>query len=400
MKIAFIVHKFPRIPQTFIINQVVGLIDQGHQVDIYSERIPEQDTPHSRISEYSIREKTTYFDPPEDYIEALGDIAKNISLHILDGRLDGLRYLNSGKKFPKKIISLNKWGSRDKDYDIIHFHFGPISQQYSHLIEETDANSFASFYGSDVSAYPKKHGFDVYNQVFEKTDQIIALSENMAQDLQALGCDEEKIRTVRLGIDMEKFEFKTREKSEEEAYRILTVGRFVEKKGIKYGLEAVAELKDKYEIEYNIVGDGELRDEIEQKIEDLGLQEEVTLHGYVEYSEMRDMMYENHLLLAPSVTAEDGDKEGAPMVIIEGQATGMPVISTRHSGIPEIVKEGESAYLAEERNSKELAEKLEKMLEKSDQWNEKGLAGSEFIKQKHSIEQMVSKLEEIYNNSS
>lgn len=398
MKIAFIVHKFPRIPQTFIINQVAGLIDQGHQVDIYSERIPEQNTPHSKISEYSINDNITYFDPPQSYLEALSDIIRSLSRHVLNGRVDGLKHLNSGKKFPKKIISLDKWSSVDKDYDVIHFHFGPIAEQYYHLIDETDAKSFASFYGSDVSAYTKKHGSDVYNEVFGKTDRIIALSENMAQDLQFLGCDEQKIRTVRLGIDLEKFKFKPREKSREEPYKILTVGRFVEKKGIKYGLEAVAKLKEEYDIEYNIVGDGELKEEIEEKIDELGLQKEVNLHGYVEYSKMREMMYENHILMAPSVTAEDGDKEGAPMVIIEGQATGMPVISTRHSGIPEIVKEGESAYLAEERNSKELSEKMEKMMEESDRWNEKGLAGREFIEKNHSIDRMVEKLEKLYRD--
>lgn len=399
MKIAFVLHKFPRIPQTFIINQVAGLIDRGHQVDIYSERIPEQDTPHSKISEYSIDDRIVYFDPPESYFEGLRDIVKPVYHHLLRGRIDGLNHLKSGKRFPKKIISMDKWNSVEKDYDIIHFHFGGVARLYCHLIDETDAKSFASFYGSDVSAYPEKRGNTVYKQVFEKTDRILALSDNMEQDLKNLGCDEKKICKVRLGIDIEKFKFKAREKLRDEPYKIITVGRFVEKKGIKYGLEAVAKLKDEYNIEYNIVGDGELRDEIEQKIEELGLQEEVNLHGYVEYSKMREMMYENHILLAPSVTAESGDKEGAPMVIIEGQATGMPIISTRHSGIPEIVKQGESAYLAKEKNSEELAEKLEKMLKASDKWKEKGHAGRKFIEQKHSIDRMVKSLEEVYRGN-
>lgn len=398
MKIAFILHKFPRIPQTFIINQITGLIEEGHEVDIYSERIPNQDTPHSKISEYSLDEGIIYFDPPERYFEGLRDIVKPFSRHLLRGRIDGLSYLKYGKTFPKKIMSLDKWNSKKRDYDVIHFHFGGVARLYYHLIDETDAKSFASFYGSDVSSYTKKHGSDVYHKVFKKNDHIIALSDNMAQDLQKLGCNKRKIRTVKLGIDLEKFEFRPREKSREESYKILTVGRFVEKKGIKYGLETVAKLKEKYHLEYNIVGDGELRGEIEEKIEELGLQEEVDLHGYVEYSRMREMMYENHILLAPSVKAEDGDKEGAPMVIIEGQATGMPVISTRHSGIPEIVKEGESAYLAEERNSKELSEKLEKMMEESDRWNDKALAGRGFIEKNHSIDRMVEKLEDLYRD--
>ena len=400
MRILFVLGTFPSVSKTFILNQIKGLIDEGHEVQVLALREGEQEIEHDLVQQYNLESRTTYVNPPDSYSEALKYLVKG-SLKLF--RSKGIitepvnQLLNGGKYAPMKISTLERFMNLG-EFGVIHYHFGTRAKNSIHLQKFTDAKSVTSFYGYDISQVNNSEA--EYRTVFSYSDVVLSLTDKMTEELENKGCPKNKIQKVPLGIDLEKFELRPREKSSEEPYKILTVGRFVEKKGIKYGLEAVAEFDEEYDIEYNIVGDGELREKIEQKIEELGLQQEVTLHGYVEYSKMREMMYENHILLAPSVTAESGDKEGAPMVIIEGQATEMPVISTRHSGIPEIVKQGDSAYLAEERNSQELAEKLEKMLEESDQWHKKGLDGREFIEQKHSIEKMAKNLEELYMNTS
>lgn len=400
MKIAFIVRSFPEISETFILNQVRGLIDEGHEVKIFSISDPERELVHGIFEEYNFRENTSYFNSPQSYSQSLKQTPLE-TLKILANRpmsfFQVLSFVKNPKLAPRKISGMKTFLNQKEEFDVIHCHFGPTGEEFSFLKDISNAKFVTSFYGRDVSQVPaERPGF--YSDVFEKSDKILALTDNMREDLKQIGCKEEKIEKVPLGIDIDQFKFKAREKKEDEPYKILTIGRFVEKKGIKYGLEAVSQLKDKYEIEYNIVGDGELREEIEQKIKEENLEENVNLLGYVEYSELTEIMHENHVLLAPSVTAEDGDKEGAPMVIIEAQATGMPIISTKHSGIPEIVKKGESAYLAEEKDSEQLTEKLKNMLEESRDWKQKGLPGRKFIEATHTVEEMIENLESAYTS--
>ena len=118
--------------------------------------------------------------------------------------------------------------------------------------------------------------------------------------------------------------------------------------------------------------------------------------GWKKHNQILTALDESHILLAPSITTKDGDQEGIPNVLKEAMAMGMPVISTLHSGIPELVQQGVSGYLAPEKDIEGLADKLMRLSNHSEQWGEMGLAGHNFVKSKFDITSLNNELESLY----
>jgi colanic acid/amylovoran biosynthesis glycosyltransferase len=400
MKIGFLVNNFPSVSETFIMNDAIELEGRGHSVKIISRNAGEK-VPHSKLDKTDLVQDATYMDLPHDLHERVLRSYKPF-LSLLSNPEDlaeSLKFWKYGKECLSLKLLYFASATKDEEFDVMHAHFGPNGNLAATAKEAgiIDCPVITSFYGIDASKTLKnKPGY--FDKAFEGSDKVLALTNNMAEDLIEAGCPREKVETIYMGIPVDEFEYKPREKKEDEPFKLLTIARFTEKKGIRYGLEAVAKLEDEYDIQYDIIGDGPLRAEIEKKIEEENLEDTVNLHGYVDYSELEDWMHKSHILLAPSVTAEDGDKEGAPMVIIEAQATGMPVISTYHSGIPEIVEEGESAFLAKERDSGDLAQKLEYIFENIENWQDIARRGREIIDEKHDIGFRTNKLQRLYGD--
>jgi colanic acid/amylovoran biosynthesis glycosyltransferase len=399
MKIGFLVNNFPSVSETFIMNDAIELEGRDHHVKLISRNAGEK-VPHSKLDKTDLVQDATYMDLPHDLRErVLHAYRPFISLlSNPEDLVESLKFWKYGKECLSLKLLYFASATKDEDFDVMHAHFGPNGNLAATAKEAgiIDCPVITSFYGIDASKTLKnKPGY--FDKAFEGSDKVLALTQNMAEDLVESGCPREKVETIYMGIPVDEFEYKPREKKEDEPFKLLTIARFTEKKGIRYGLEAVSQLKDEYDIQYDIIGDGPLRAEIEQKIQEEDLDDIVNLHGYVDYSELENWMHKSHILLAPSVTAEDGDKEGAPMVIIEAQATGMPIVSTYHSGIPEIVEEGESAFLAEERNSDKLVEKLEDVLENVENWQDIGSRGRDIVEEQYNIDVRTNKLQKLYS---
>jgi colanic acid/amylovoran biosynthesis glycosyltransferase len=122
----------------------------------------------------------------------------------------------------------------------------------------------------------------------------------------------------------------------------------------------------------------------------------IEILGWQSQEEVSQLMTDTHVFLLPSVTAEDGNKEGTPTVLLEAQSAGLPVVSTTHAGIPEIVSDGEAGYLVPERDVLSLVDALERLLGQPEQWSEMGRAGREYIETHHSIESVTDELVAVY----
>jgi colanic acid/amylovoran biosynthesis glycosyltransferase len=160
--------------------------------------------------------------------------------------------------------------------------------------------------------------------------------------MEALGAPRGRIVVHPTGIDVRHFAFRApTPPADGEPLRLVSVARLREKKGVSYAIEAVGRLRATgVPVCYEIAGDGPLRASLEQQVAAAGLGDTVRLRGALPQAEVRALMERSHLLLAPSVVASDGDEEGVPSVIKEALAVGLPVVATRHSGIPEIVIPG------------------------------------------------------------
>ena len=179
--------------------------------------------------------------------------------------------------------------------------------------------------------------------------------------------------------------------------RLVTVARLVEKKGVAYALQAVARLlRQGTNVSYVIAGDGPLRPDLERLIQDLRLDARVRLLGWVDGEQISRLLKDAHVLVAPSVTAEDGDQEGIPNVLKEAMATGMPVVSTWHGGIAELVEDGVSGFLVAERDVDALTDRLAYLADHVETWPALGRAGRTKVERQFDIERLNDRLVELY----
>ncbi len=403
MRIAFIVSTFPALSQTFILNQITGLIDRGHTVDIYAVQSDNNPRMHPDVIKYNLLQHTYYFRKLpagglQRKVKITGLILKYfykkprclLKTRLLSGRVKGsiLKILCIGFPFLDK-----------KPYDIIHCHFGPNGILGATLKEigVFEGKVITVFHGYDISSYLRKHGHAVYNGLFMKGDMFLPISERWKNRLIELGCSEQKIVVHRMGIDTGKFCYLPRKPVKDDKVRLLTVARLIEKKGVQYAVQAVADVLKRYSnIEYNIVGDGPAKNTLEGLIEELNVGNNVKLLGWRHQEEIIELMKHTDVFIAPSVVGGDGDEEGIPIVLMEALAQGMPVLSTQHSGIPELVQDGESGFLVPERNVEALADKLEFLIKHPEIWSEMGRKGRKHVERYFDIDKLNNRLVELY----
>jgi colanic acid/amylovoran biosynthesis glycosyltransferase len=173
----------------------------------------------------------------------------------------------------------------------------------------------------------------------------------------------------------------------------VTVGRLVEKKGIEHVLRAMRILLDRgVEVEYRVLGDGPRRARLAALAAELGVKDRVTLHGRHGQETVRDGLERSDVLVAASVTAADGDEEGIPNVLKEAMALGLPVVGTRHAGIPELIEDGVSGVLVPERDEAALADALQRLAREPGRWTAMGRAGRAKIEMEYDIDRLNDRL--------
>jgi colanic acid/amylovoran biosynthesis glycosyltransferase len=280
-------------------------------------------------------------------------------------------------------------------YDIIHCQFGNLGE-LGLLLKDTgvfNGKLITSFRGYDISSYHKSHGDDIYSDLFTRGDVFLCVSEHIKEKLIMLGCDKEKIIVHRSGVDTKKFAVRPRIAVRNEPARILTVARLTEKKGVEYGIRAVVKALQKNPlIEYKIAGDGPLRAKLQSLIAELNLL------GWKSQNETADLLANSDVLLAPSVTTAQGEEEGIPGAIMEAFARGLPVVSTRHAGIAEVIENGKSGLLVPERDVDALTENLLMLVEQPDLRSAMGRKGRDFVRAHCDIETLNERLQGIYES--
>lgn len=402
MKIAFIVSTFPKLSETFITNQITGLLDMGYDVEIFAEyKNSKEHKIHPDVEKYRLMERTHFFTTPENRLwrslKAIYLIAKNFHK---DPRLI-LKSVNMFK-YGKKAMSLKMLyiviPFIGKNFDITHCHFG-INGALAISLKELGFTGkyITTFHGYDVNSLPKKASSDYYDDLFRRGDLFTVNTNFTKHQVVNLGCDEGKIITLPVGFKIERFEFLKRRHTRGEAIKFLTIGRLVEKKGHEYAIRALAKVAQKHpNVVYYIAGDGPLKKRLESLVAELGLQENVVFLSEVREDEVIRLYHDCHIFLLPSITATDEDREGQALVLQEAQATGMPVLSTIHNGVPEGVLDCKSGYLVPEKNIEALAERMEYLIEHSDLWPEMGRQGRQFVEKKYDIKRLNEELALIY----
>lgn len=262
--------------------------------------------------------------------------------------------------------------------EIVHSHFGNVGWFDSFVVRLTGAKHVVTFYGLDVNMVPKQdpRWLGRYKSLFKSADLFMCEGPYMAKCIKKLGCPPDKVKIHHLGVEVDKIPYQPRQLQSGEILRVLIAAAFREKKGIPYALKALEQIQNEVDLEITIIGDAtpdprsqSEKQNILQVIEKYGLQSKIRMLGFQPYSVLMEQAYKHHIFLSPSVTAKDGDTEGgAPVSIIEMAATGMPIVSTKHCDIPNVVQSGVDNWLVDERDVDGLVEKMRWLVQNNEKW--------------------------------
>ncbi len=401
LKAAIFLNQFPALSETFILNQIVGLIDAGIEIQIFPLEKKNDKKIHSLVKKYQLLDKTYCFNIPRSCWARWSKFIL-LLLFALFKKLSSLRIFSSNLQIDKRIkleLLFRSLAIRDKKFDIIHCHFGPNGKQ-AVLLKELgliQGKIVTSFHGYDFSAYIKSQGKDVYHQLFHQAKLLTANSNFAKKKIEALGCPRSKVVKLPESLKIKDFLFHPKKLKPREKIKILTIARLVEKKGLEYSIKAVTRVFKNYpNFEYKIAGDGPLADRLRKLIQKLGVEKKIILLGGQDQNQIQKLYQQSHLFVLASLTDKNGDQEGQGLVLQEAQACGLPVIATLHNGFPEGVLDGRSGFLVPEGDIDALAEKLEYLINHPQIWSKMGRIGRKFVEKRYDINRLNKQLISIY----
>ncbi|WP_447964776.1 glycosyltransferase [Nitrospira sp. Ecomares 2.1] len=378
------------------------MIEAGLDVHVFAGKPRDDFQIPGDLKKYHLRERTSYQGIPNSALVRFGNGVRLVIKYIwrypvpILRSLNVFRYGRSAATFSLLYQIIPFLGKGP--FDIIHCQFGTYGPQGLYLkqvVAET-AKVVTSFRGFDATKSVQAHP-DLYQTLFREGDLFLPVSHSLKRLIIQLGCDEDKIVVLPSGINCHTLPFSPKTLKRGEPVRVITIARLVEKKGIAYAIHAIETLvKSGKFIQYFIIGDGELRGDLERLIGEKDLTKYVQFLGWKSHEEVIRLLQGSHILMAPSVTARDGDQEGIPNAIKEAMALGLPVIGTQHSGIPEIVENGVSGFLVQERNAEALADRLSFLIDNSEKWADMGRAGRVRVETDYDVKILNDRLEELY----
>ena len=278
----------------------------------------------------------------------------------------------------RRHLSFVAAAARETGSEIFHSHFGPNAWETMGALNRTRTKHVVSFYGYDVTLWPRQHPEYIprYRELFDNVAAVFCEGSVMAGRLVDLGCPGEKVIIQHLGIPLDRIPYRPRLWRRGTPLRVLISASFKEKKGIPYAIRALGEIRREVDLELTIIGDAGARDsdvaekaKILSALDEAGLAGVTRMMGFQPYSKLLEEAKCHHIFVSPSVTASNGDTEGgAPVTIIEMAASGMPIVSSMHCDIPEVVLNGETGWLAPEKDWRLLAEHLRWLVKHPDDW--------------------------------
>lgn len=407
LSLAFFVHRFPVTSQTFVVNQANGLLSRGHDVRIYaldgsSDR---GDPAHDAVELRDLRSRTRYGSMvPTSAVERLRKLLPKLwrvgaggSLRVCLRALDVLEHRRHAASLRLLWDALHVLPSRAQD--ILHCQFGTVGPRVLALrrIGALRGKLIVSFRGADISRAVHRNDGTIYRELFSRADFFLVNCEHFKRRLIAIGCEQRKLAVHRSGVDCQQFQAAAPRRPEHgRPVRIVTVGRLVEKKGMEYAIRAVARLAREHAVSYQIAGEGPLRAHLTGLIAGLGLEDTVTLLGARRPAAIAELLRDADLFVAPSVTARDGDEDAPLNTLKEAMAMGIPVIGTRHGGIPELVEDGVSGFLVAERDVDGLENRLRELIRQPELWPRMGRAGRARVETDYDLDELNDELVEIY----
>jgi glycosyltransferase involved in cell wall biosynthesis len=399
--IAYVLLRFPRLTETFVAEEIRNVQKLGINVRIFSLLSPSKRIVHAVSAELS---KQVCCVPsitdPSLWYSQIYFIFKNPQKYfhllwiLLSQPAPKISFL------PKRLIIFLKsiWlalNIKDKPVKLVHTHFAWLSAAAGMIVSEL----------LDIPFTITTHAYDIYsykNDLLELTtkmaDRIVTISEYNKNAMLKMsnGLDDSKIDVIHCGIDLAYFK-PTKKEDPNNVIQITSIGSLIEKKGHEYLIRACKSLESEG-IEFNcvIIGEGELRNHLQELIDNLRLRNKIALIGAKTQGFVKNRLNETDLFVLACRVAEIGDQDGIPVAIMEALAMEVPVISTRVSGIPELIKDGETGILVPERDPKALAKAIVYIVQERSLSQELAINGRILVEREFNISKNVYRLSQLF----
>ena len=355
-KILFVTGQFPSITETFILNQIVELIGRGHEVYICANGKGNMSKIHSDVKKYNLLSKTFY------------------------------------KTVPRHLAP----------FDIVYCQFGNLAFKAVRQYKDLARAIFICFRGTDITTFAKRRPL-FYKRLFlyaqrHSLDNVkyLPVCNYFRRLLMALGCPEQKIVIQSSAIDCDDIIYQKKKYKFSDPIKILSVGRLVEKKGREDLLRAFSMVIKRFPFAHlTIVGDGPQGKKLRKLIGTLKLQDHVTLYGWATKQEVKKLLSEHHIFVLSSKRARDGNQEGIPNALKEAMAAGLPVVSTRHSGISELIEHEKTGLLVYQGDYLALAQCIIQLIRSPETWEDMTRRARKFVESNYHLPRVIDKLEKL-----
>lgn len=380
--VGYLLKTFPKLSETFILNEMLELERQGIRLHVFSLRKPKDKHHHPAVSQ--LRAPVTYLPsllPEYNRAEEAALLESHLQWNQRDpvAYLDVLQFyldrpeekrLNELLQGSHLALELQRLGISH-----LHVHFANVPTATAEIAKRfTDIPYSITAHAKDIYLTDK----DALNRRIREAEFVLTCTDFNRRHLQSLSTSETPIYLSYHGIDLARFSPNQVDGGEEDMgrpaevgrcgngsthspapFRILSVGRFCEKKGFPHLLVACQVLQTAgIDFHCNIVGYGPLQGQLEKQIQDLGIGERVTLVGKLTQDKVIEQYRQANTFVLPCQVTEDGDRDGIPNVLLEAMAIGLPVISTAISGITELVQSGQNGLLVAEKDPGAIAAAL------------------------------------------
>lgn len=390
--LAYIIGTYPGLTTTFIDREIRALLSMGVQVRVVSIRKPHTILAQTQEQLQSI---TSYLLPaswrrfitghlrfslkkPVVYFETLINLLRGHHPD-LTARLKSILHFAEGV-YAAELI-------REHHCDHIHAHF-------------VDRASTAALVASKLLNVPYSvtaHANDIYvrpellDLKFAQASFVSTCTGYNRQHLEKEYKLNGKLHCFYHGLELEDYQPDLNTSTKTSV--ITSVGQLKEKKGFSYLIQACQTLRDKgYTFHCQIIGDGPLRSTLEQQIHDLALEPYVTLRGALPHESVIHQLKSSSMFVLPCITGSDGDRDGIPNAILEAMAMQLPIVSTLHSGIPEVVTDGFNGLLVPLADSKSLADAMARLLDQPELCRQMGERGRQVVTEKFDAKQNATRL--------
>ena len=393
---------YPRISETFISNEIALLEERGFKIHIFSMRNPRESFSHrsierikagvtylpstlfSSLHRFFMPNMRTFRKNPGAYLKALGQMCRS--------------FIRSGKSASiKHVLQAGYLVDHLKDG-------GNVTHLHAHFAHSpTSVARYAALMGG-LSFSFTGHAKDIYTQKPDKVKAklsqatfAVTCTQYNKRYLQVLSPNGKPVHCVYHGIDLSLFSSQGAREKTEPPYRIMSVARMVEKKGLPTVLNALALLKkDGVDFEYVLVGSGDHKEKVRALIDELGLSGQTTLTGTITHDEVLEHYRKADLFVLGCQVARNGDRDGIPNVLAEAMAMGVPVAATTVSGIPELVQSGINGLLVEPGDPRALADAMLKLLGDSELRAKLIPAGRETVARIFDNRPLIKELARVY----